>query len=170
MATVFCCSLIASFSADEQIFHLCGDSLMQKQLCLKYINTHQKSVNQGQSHAVVYPLCGACEKKLSVEATRVLCVSPGWNRDQSARSSPHVVIQQQRKGCWMWMEWWSGKRNQWCEGNTRQKKIACAICKWDGTLLNSWQSHWNGLGKEGGKTHHPLFLYYFCVKRKTHVL
>lgn len=74
MATVFCCSLIASFSADEQIVHLCGAGLMQKQLCLKYINTHQKSVNQGQSHVVVYPLCGACEKKLCVETARVLCV------------------------------------------------------------------------------------------------
>jgi len=101
MVTGFCCSLIASFSADEQIFHLCGDSLMQKQLCLTYRNTHQKSVNERQSHVVVYPLCGACELKLFMETTRVLCVSPGWNRGQSAHSSFSVVIQQQKKDCWL---------------------------------------------------------------------
>lgn len=93
--------LIASFSADEQIFHLCGDSLMQKQLCLKYVNTRQKSVNQGQSCVVVYPLCGACELKLFTEPARVLRVSPGWSRDQSACSSLSVVLQQQRKDGWM---------------------------------------------------------------------
>lgn len=74
---------------------------MQKQLFFKYINTHQKSVNQGQSHVFVYLLCGACELKLFMKTACVFCVSPGRNRDQSTHSFLSVVIQQQMRDCWI---------------------------------------------------------------------
>lgn len=64
----------------------------------------------------------------------------------------------------------SGRRKQWCDGNARWERWAGAICKWDGALLNSWQSHRNGIAKEGGRTHHPQLLYHLCGRKRTCML
>lgn len=129
---------------------------------LKCLRIYQKSVNQGQSHVVVYPFRSACELQLFTETALVLCASPGWNRDlKSVHSSFNVVIQQQRQGYWLWG---SGSRKPWCDGNARCKRIACAVCKGEGALLNPWESHWNGIDKRGGRTQQPPLL--CCLYRK----
>lgn len=130
MATIFCYSLMASFSADEQIIHLCGDSLMQKQLCLKYINTHQESVNQGQSHVVcilsVVPVNWSCSWR---QHMCYMCLPDG------AEISVPILLQcgdPTAKEGLLHGRVWEWKEESVVRWKCKVKEIAGAIRKWEG--------------------------------------